>query len=68
MFTKDGEVYFVEAHGVQHFEHTGYEQISSSDLAATKENDRRKRLLTIENGISEKSIVYWIAGKVLCST
>lgn len=57
MLTKDGEVYFVEAHGVQHFEHTGYERISSSNLAATRENDRRKRLLAIENGISEKNYI-----------
>lgn len=57
MFTKDGKVYFVEAHGVQHFEHTGYERLASSDLAAIKENDRRKRLLAIENGIPEQNYI-----------
>lgn len=57
MFKKDEEVYFVEAHGLQHFEHTGYEGIASADLESTKENDRRKMLLAIENGILEKNYI-----------
>ena len=57
MFKKDGDVYFVEVHGLQHFEHTGYERITSVDLEATKENDRQKRLLAIENGILEKNYI-----------
>ena len=57
MLKKDGGVYFIEAHGLQHFAHTGYERLSSSDLAATKENDRQKRQLALENGIAEKNYI-----------
>lgn len=63
MVKKDGAVYFVEAHGLQHFEHTGYERIASADLESTKENDRRKRVLASKNGILEKIILCLIAGK-----
>lgn len=53
MFQKDGAYYFVEAHGLQHFAHTGYERIASADLAATQENDRRKKRLALANGIAK---------------
>lgn len=57
MFRIDGQVYFLEVHGLQHFEHTGYERISASDLETTKENDRRKKALAIEHGIPEENYI-----------
>ena len=57
MFRKDGQIYFVEIHGPQHYMHTGYETISSISLEENQANDRCKKALALENGIQESNYI-----------
>jgi|GEM_PF-632173 len=57
MFRKNGELYIIEAHGIQHFEPTGNKSLAHIELYSTKENDRQKKLLANQNGISDKNYI-----------
>lgn len=57
MFWEKGQLYFIEAHGPQHFEHTGYETMSMMTLEDVQKNDRQKKALAIANGIAEENYI-----------